>query len=76
MLAINDAAVPALHAMALEPGLFAQLELYNSRSSWIEMLKESQPKRCFEDIVHGALQAYDLPDLERLCRKKLFSEKK
>jgi cephalosporin-C deacetylase-like acetyl esterase len=76
VLAINDAAVPALHAMALEPGLFAQLELYNSRSSWIEMLKESQPKRCFEDIVHGALQAYDLPDLERLCRKKLFSEKK
>jgi hypothetical protein len=76
LMAIGDAAVPALHAVALEPDLFAQLELSHRRSSWTAMLKESQPKRCFEDIVHGALQTYDLPDLKKLCGKKLFSGKK
>ena len=76
VMAIGDAAVPALHAVALEPGLFAQLELSHRRSSWAAMLKESQPKRCFEDIVHGALQTYDLPDLKRLCGKKLLWDNK
>ena len=76
VMAIGDAAVPALHAVALEPGLFAQLELFHRRSSWLAMLKESQPTRCFEDIVHGALQAYDLPDLKRLCGKKLLRDNK
>jgi dienelactone hydrolase len=76
VMAIGDAAVPALHAVALEPGLFAQLELSHQRSSWIAMLKESQPARCFEDVVHGALQTYDLPDLKRLCAKKLLRDNK
>jgi hypothetical protein len=76
LIAIGDAAVPALHAVALETDLFNELQLSDRRSSWTAMLKESQPKRCFEDVVHGALQAYDLPDLERLCGKKLLSGKK
>ena len=76
VLAIGGATVPALHAVALEPELFAQLQVFDHRSSWMSMLEESQPKRCFEDVVNGALQTYDLPDLERLCREKLFSGKK
>ena len=76
VMAIGDAAVPTLHAVALEPELFAQLELHGQRSSWTELLNESQPRRCFEDIIHGALKVYDLPKLKRLCGKKLFSGKK
>jgi hypothetical protein len=76
LMAIGDAAVPALHAVALEPDLFAQLELSHRRSSWTAMLKESQPKRCFEDIIHGALKVYDLPKLEKLCGKKLLRDSK
>ncbi|MDE0578214.1 MAG: hypothetical protein OSB39_14805, partial [Opitutales bacterium] len=76
VMAIGDAAVPTLHAVALETDLFNQLELFDRRISWTAMLKESQPKRCFEDVIHGALQAYDLPDLERLCGKKLLSGNK
>ena len=76
LMAIGDAAIPALHAVALEPDLFAQLQLFERRSSWTAMLEESQPNRCFEDVIHGALKVYDLPELERLCGKKLLSENK
>ena len=76
VMAIGDATVPALHAVALEPDLFAQLELSHRHSSWIAMLKESQPTHCFEDVVHGALKTYDLPDLKRLCGKKLLWDNK
>ena len=76
LMAIGDAAISALHAVALEPDLFAQLQLFERRSSWTAMLEESQPNRCFEDVIHGALKVYDLPELERLCGKKLLSEKK
>jgi dienelactone hydrolase len=76
LMAIGDAAISALHAVALEPDLFAQLQLFERRSSWTAMLEESQPNRCFEDVIHGALKVYDLPELERLCGKKLLSENK
>ena len=76
LMAIGDAAIAALHAVALEPDLFAQLQLFERRSSWTAMLEESQPNRCFEDVIHGALKVYDLPELERLCGKKLLSENK
>ena len=76
VIATGDAAVPALHAVALEPNLFEELEISNQRTSWVAMLEESQPKRCFEDVIHGALKVYDLPDLKRLCGKKLLPGKK
>ena len=75
VLAIGDAAVPALHAVSLEPSLFKKLQLVDRRKSWVSLLEENQPKRCFEDVIHGALKAYDLPDLERLCGKRLVSSK-
>ena len=72
VIATGDATVPALHAVALEPNLFEELQLSDRRTSWVAMLEESQPKRCFEDVIHGALKVYDLPNLEKLCGKKLL----
>lgn len=62
----QDAAVAALHAAAIEPGLFAAVELPRPAHSWAETVRSGQLPLNFADVVPRALTAYDLPDLAGL----------
>lgn len=65
LIAIGETTVPALHAAALEPDLFASTELLNGVSSWADVVRRPLMKNQLVNTVHGALRAYDLPDLVR-----------
>ncbi|MEY4938404.1 MAG: Acetyl esterase Axe7A precursor [Verrucomicrobiota bacterium] len=59
----QDAAVAALHAAAIEPGLFAAVELPRPAHAWAENVRSGQLPLNFNDVVPKALTVYDLPDL-------------
>jgi len=52
-----------LHAAALEPQLFASVSLKNCLISWANVVRTPMAVNQFENVVHGALKTYDLPDL-------------
>ena len=62
-ISVGRVGLPALHAAALEPGLFASVTLRNSLVSWHNVVHTPQSKNQFVNLVHGALRVYDLPDL-------------
>ena len=66
--ASGAAEIPALHAAALEPQLFAAVRLQDDLRSWSETAAEREPAGQLTSAVHGALGIYDLPDLPPLCR--------
>lgn len=53
----------ALHAAALEPQLFASIEISGCLESWNSIVRTPLSVGQFENVVHGALKTYDLPDL-------------
>lgn len=63
LISVGRTGPPALHAAALEPGLFASVTLKNSLISWANVVHTPQSKNQFVNLVHGALRVYDLPDL-------------
>ncbi len=63
LVAIGQAGPPALHAAALEPGLFASEALKGSLTSWAEVVHTPLAKNQMANVVHGVLGVYDLPDL-------------
>lgn len=67
LIALEEAAIPALHAAALEPQLFSSTRLVRSIVSWERVLEAMIPRRQLEGAVHGALRAYDLPDLAAMA---------
>jgi cephalosporin-C deacetylase-like acetyl esterase len=54
---------PALHAAALEPDLFSNVRLERALQSWSSVVRTPETKRQYENVVHGVLRVYDLPDL-------------
>jgi hypothetical protein len=70
LVAIGQAGPPALHAAALEPGLFASVTLKDSLTSWAEVVRTPLAKHQFVNVVHGALAVYDLPDLAGALPKR------
>ena len=62
----REAAIAALHAAALEPGLFASLELPAPPAGWAEIVRTPNLPLAAGDVVRGALHSYDLPDLIRM----------
>ena len=62
-MGIGEAGPAALHAAALEPALFASLELRRSLVSWSNVIQTEVPVNQLVNTVHGALRKYDLPDL-------------
>jgi hypothetical protein len=66
LVALDEAAIPALHAAAVRPELFSRVRLVRSIPSWEEVLAVEVPKRQLENVIHGALRHYDLPDLVEL----------
>lgn len=63
LMSVGRVGPPALHAAALEPGLFTSVTLRNSLVSWSNVVRTPQSKNQFVNLVHGALGVYDLPDL-------------
>lgn len=63
IIAVGSAAIPALHAVALEPNLCAKLTLRGSITSWLDVVRDPTIPGQLPNIVHGALLDYDLPDL-------------
>jgi len=63
LIAIGEAGPPALHAAAVEQDLFASLELRQSLVSWSSVVYTTVTHNQWTNLVHGALRAYDLPDL-------------
>jgi len=67
LVAIGEAAIPALHAAALDADRFASVRLRNMISSWTEIVRTPENLNQAANVVHGALKHYDLPDLIELA---------
>ena len=65
LVARGRAAIPAAHAFYTARSLFSGLELVNPPPSWAELFEKPALRGRFADIVHGAWQRYDWPDLAR-----------
>jgi dienelactone hydrolase len=69
LFATGEAAIPALHAAALEPLRFESVSLTGMIRSWAEIVAARESKNQLVNTVHGALRHYDLPDLVQLAGK-------
>lgn len=63
LVAIGEAAIPALHAAALEPAWYESVRLRNMIGSWGEVVHTPENLNQAANVVHGVLRHYDLPDL-------------
>jgi dienelactone hydrolase len=68
LVAVGVAGPPALHAAAVENALFDTLKLVRALPSWTALVGQPAARGQLVNTVHGALRAYDLPDLERSLR--------
>ncbi len=59
----GEAGVPALHAAALDPQVFAGIRLERTLRSWADVATTPRTRNQQVNTVHGALRFYDLPDL-------------
>jgi dienelactone hydrolase len=71
LVALGQPGVPALHAAAVEPSLFASVKLVRSLASWSSVIHHPLTPVSAVLIVHGALPVYDLPDLAATLGEKL-----
>jgi hypothetical protein len=63
VVAIGPVAIPALHAVALDPSAYERLTLRGAVTSWVDVVRDPTLPGQLANIVHGALLEYDLPDL-------------
>ncbi len=66
LVATREAAIPALHAAALEPDLFGEVTVSHAIDSWNDVLKTRQVRNQQPNLVFGALRHYDLPILREI----------
>jgi hypothetical protein len=71
LIATGEAAIPSLHAAALEPSRFKSVRLTGMIRSWAEVVAAPESKNQLVNAVHRALRHYDLPDLVELAGKDL-----
>ncbi len=74
LVAVGNAGIPALHAAALEPRLFASVRIARALSSWTDVIAAGRHRDQLVNAVHGALAVYDLPDLAAMLGEKLRIE--
>ena len=67
LVAGGAAAIPALHAAAIQPDRFAAVTLHSLLASWNDVVATPVPENQSINTVHGALKLYDLPDLVKLA---------
>lgn len=69
LVAVGEAAIPALHASALAPDAFRTVTLRRMIPSWEAIVRATETFDQAVNIVHSALRHYDLPDLVVLAGK-------
>ena len=70
LVATDEAAIPALHAAALEPSRFESVRLERTIRSWAEVVATPESVNQLVNTVHGALRYYDLPNLVELAGRE------
>lgn len=72
VVASGEAAIPALHAAALEPGLFGEITLRRMIESYETIVGADETMDQTVNVIHGVLRHYDLPDLiERVGKERV-----
>lgn len=66
LIAVGEAAIPALHAAALSPERFHHVRLKQMIRSWTHVVSAPEHYNQLVNAVHGVLRHYDLPDLVKL----------
>ena len=66
LIADGEIGPAARHAAVLEPQLFAAVVLSESLPSWRALMTTPDAHSHLHNAVQGALQYYDLPDLQRM----------
>ena len=74
LVAVGKAGVSALHAAALEPGLFESVRLSETLISWSNVIHNRLNRAVDMTIAHGVLLSYDLPNLAAILGNKLTIE--
>ncbi len=69
LLAIGEAAIPALHAAALDRAAYKSTTLQEMIPSWESLVGATEAVDQSVNTVHGVLRRYDLPDLRRMIGK-------
>jgi hypothetical protein len=62
-IAQGEAALPTLHAAAIEPDLFSRVRLRDLNPNWETIVQVGDTHEQTVNMVHGVLKHYDLPDL-------------
>jgi len=73
LISVGRVGPAALHAAALEPGLFASVILRRGLISWSNVVHTPLAKNQSANLVHGALKIYDLPNLVATAPAKNFA---
>ena len=71
LVGVGHMGIPALHAAAAEPALFASVKLVRTLTSWSNVVRLGFAKTPYVSLVHGALTTYDLADLAGTLGQKL-----
>ncbi|MCA9044328.1 MAG: acetylxylan esterase [Planctomycetaceae bacterium] len=66
ILGVGEAGIVALHAAAIAPEQFGHVRLKETPADWTSIVSEPIPSIGLDYTVHGVLEEYDLPDLEKL----------
>jgi cephalosporin-C deacetylase-like acetyl esterase len=69
LVGVGQAGLIALHAAALNPGLFESVTLRNTPRDWASVVRQTPPAGQLDSAVHGVLTTYDLPDLVEMAGK-------
>lgn len=70
LIAKGEAAIPALHASAVNPAVFSSTSLTGEFQVWQDFLTTEKTWEQAANVVHGALLHYDLPDLIQLAEEE------
>jgi dienelactone hydrolase len=66
VIATGELCVPALHAAVAASDRFGSVDLRGGLHSWKSVIDTPVTERQLIHVVHGALRAYDLPDLRAM----------
>jgi pimeloyl-ACP methyl ester carboxylesterase len=63
LIAIGESAIPAMHAAAAHPNIFASVTFDRCLTSWVDVVNAPISRDQLINVVHGGLRTYDLLDL-------------
>ncbi len=71
LIAVGNVGIPVLHAAALEPQLFDSVRISGMLKSWATIIHGRLNQNQMPNVVHGALEHYDLPELMNTLGAKI-----